>query len=277
MHPHTPESYVELLTSAGKSKYIAKLGRRQLAVITAVGKYDNTQKAKTAIIRGEIDKFTDIDTDGDWFNINDMKLAEDTDLERINLLEHLKPNTERFYFLFDPNKHLLFYEAYSKGHRLTPSIAKKTLELILNHKSLTQKFGKIEVTHLPKTDALDSALLTKTIRQMTFKISRPNADHFEDAEVAFLNKMNKRNVAQIDETLTAAKGCSIVVDEQLKTQAKIAAKNGVMKLEGRDNAQKPVHFSTLEHPRIETEYYDSKIETPLSFLYQMTLKFLGKP
>lgn len=276
MHPHSPLHYVELLTAAWKTKCLASLGRRQLAVITNVTKYNPADKDDDAAIQGEFVKFTDIDLDGDWFNVNDMKLAEDTDLASINILEHLKPNTERFYFVFYPKKHLLFYEAYSKGHKLTPASAQKALELILNNKILSDKYGKIEVIHIPQTDALETALKTKVIRQLTLKINRPNADHFDVEEVNFLRKMQGRNVAQVEETLTAIKGTSIDVDHELKLKAQIAAKNGLVKLEGKDSAHRAVSFSTLSHPRIETAYYDSKSDTALSFLYKMASQLLDK-
>lgn len=276
MHPHSPEQYVKLLKDAQRLKIISNIGNKRSALITAVNYFHLGDKHADAPVTGDIVKFTDIDLDGTWFDITTSKIAEESDIDSIQIPAHLKPNTQRFSFIFFPKTHLLFYEAYYYGNKFSPTAAVNTFEKILNNPKLQLKYGEIEVTHIPETDALAAALKTKHIRFLKLKVTRPNADHFSEIERKFLASMTKRNVAEIIEEHRSVKGQSLELDAQTKQKAMIAEHNGYVEIKGRDSNQKVVEFSTLSHPLIEDHYYNADEEQPLHVLHKVANMLVKK-
>ncbi len=276
LHPHSPERYVQLFRDVHRSKIVSKIGHKQSALITSVTNYHIGDKSPDAPICGDLVKFTDIDLDGTWFDLTNNKVADEADIEEINIPAHLKPNTSRFSFVFFPKQHLLFYEAYYLGKKLSPTAAVNSFKNILNNTRFLKKYGEAEVTHIPESDALSAALLTKHISLLKFKVTRPNADHFDEIEKKFLESMDKRNIAAITEEHKAVKGQSLEIDEKTKQKAMIAEHNGYVELKGRDGNQKVVEFSTTAHPRIENYFYDANEDRPLDFLFRMASKLVNK-
>jgi hypothetical protein len=276
MHPHTPERYVELLKAADKNKLLTSLGHNQSALINNVGFMNAGDRAPDSPVRGTLIKFNDIDVQGAWFDVVNNKEADEADIAKVSIPDHLKPNMMSFEFVFFPKKHLLFYECFYKSNKLSPAMAMKALNGILNNPLLQESFGVIEITHVPEQDGLDTALASKRINNLVLRITRPNADHFSKIEQQYLAKMNKQNVAEIIEEHKAVKGEFLVIDQETKNKAKIAESNGYVEMKGLDGDNKPVHYSTLSHPRVETGYYDINIDTPLSFLFKMARDIINK-
>ncbi|WP_337840205.1 DUF4747 family protein [Rheinheimera sp.] len=276
LHPHSPETYVKLFRRANKQKVIANIGHRQSALITAVSKANMGDRHDDSPIVGDLVRFSEIDLDGAWFNLTESKIADDYEVDAISIPEHLKPNTTRFSFVFIPSSHLLFYEAYSYGDKLSAGAAVKAFDRILNDESLTEMFGEVEVTHIPEVDALETALRLPVISNLKLIVNRPNADHFDEAEKKFLEKMNARNLREISEEQKAVKGQTIIVDEDTKEKAKIAQHNGRVDVKGKDIHNRAVDFSTISHPLVEDYFYEPEVETAADFLFRMAVKLVEK-
>ncbi|MEO3680490.1 DUF4747 family protein [Rheinheimera sp. FR7-31] len=273
IHPHTAARYVSMFKQASRQRITANIGYKHLAIITGVSSFDPLLRdAVDAPIQGDIVKFTDIDLDGPWLNLENNQEAEESDLESINIPEHLKPNMSRFRFVFFPEKHILFYEAYDRGTVLNPNVATRIFKSIFANSDIVSVYGDVNVTHIPKEDAVEVALKTPRVSSVKFKVTRPNADHFKEQEAEFLAKLNSLHVAEVKQEYKAINGKSIVMDRSMTTLAKIAANNGRFELKGRDDNNKVVNFSTVSHPMIETVFFNPKRETVLSFLYKTALK-----
>jgi hypothetical protein len=156
------------------------------------------------------------------------------------------------------------YEGYYDSKTLTPSNAVRFFENILNQEILREKFGKVEVTHEPETNALDEALSMRQIDRIKLTIKRPNADHLANAEREFLSRLQELNVEEQEITYKSAGSPGIEVDKQLDMLARVASRNGEVYAKGRNNEDKPVEYSTKKHPLVESEYYDPDLETPFS-------------
>jgi len=270
MHPHSPQKYVDLFRAASRNKTPVKIYGDQSGLLVGAGKLDESlfskSKSKTSLnpISGDIFKFADIDLDSEWFNTETNKFASDGELKDLSLPENLKPNSSRFSYIFYPNNHILVYEGYYNGKSLAPQNAVRFFENLLNAAPLQRKFGKIDVTHEPETDALDQALNMKHKDRITMVINRPNADHLAEAERDFLKQLTELNAEKQEISYKAASQDGLKLTKSVETIARVAARNGEVSVRGKDGSNKPQEFSTKNHPLIETEYYNPDASIPFS-------------
>ncbi|WP_113905672.1 DUF4747 family protein [Aliidiomarina celeris] len=261
MHPHSPIKYVELFKEVKNLRNIQHIHSDKYGMLTSVN-YLDKKKGETSPITGDLYRFTNIKVDGQWFNIDTYDKAEEEELGEVKIPKNLKPNSSRFSYLFFPEDHLLFYECYYDGNKLGPTNATKLVDRLFNQQEINDKYGKIEVTHVPCVDALSKALGMKKLEKLDLHITRPNPDDQSDAERKFLKRMNKLKVAEQKQEYKAIPGESIELDEELKTLTNIAAKNGEVSAKGKDELSKPVFYSTSKHPWIDKLYYDPNVESP---------------
>ncbi|HTW34993.1 MAG TPA: DUF4747 family protein [Rhizomicrobium sp.] len=58
--------------------------------------------------------FSKINFDDPWLNTARNAEATEDELEQLNIPEHLAPEFRRFRYIFDPHKHRLFFEIYTR-------------------------------------------------------------------------------------------------------------------------------------------------------------------
>ena len=172
---------------------------------------------------GDIFKFTKINKDDNWFNITTNEFASEDELEKVNIPEHLKPNSSRFSFIFYPKEHLFFYESFYDGNNLGPSNIIKFLERLFSQKTILDKYGHVDLTIVPEADKLSEALKMKVKERLDLIVKRPNPDDQADAERKVLERMKKRNVAHYEESFRSVAGQSIIIDEELRIMSKISS------------------------------------------------------
>lgn len=265
IHPHTPKKYLQLFMAARRLKPSAKLRGDQFGRIGTIHKLERDQ-AEPGPIVGEIMKFTNIDVDGEWFNIDSRKTATKDDLSGIKIPEHLKPNLSRFSFIFFPKEHILVYEGYYDGKILTASLAEMLFEKTLNHPTLTNKFGKVFVSHIPEASIIDRILNLRGITSLTLVTKRPNPDSLKTTEKRVHDRLRKLNAAQEERTLKSISGNELLLDDELKLEAKVAAKNGIVELKRYNHDGKKEEFSTKNHPMRKTEFYNPNAESAFEIL-----------
>jgi len=260
MHPHSPQHYVQLFKDAKIMKCFARLSKDKAGLI-ATANYLDKSKGKTSALTGDLYRFNDIDLQGNWFNTQTGQHAEEEDLERVSIPEHLKPNSSRFQYLFFPESHVLFYESYYDGHTLGHRNAKKLVEGALNDPRLVEKYGNIDVTIIPSREELSKAMEIPRMDRLTMLIKRPNPDNHKKAERKVLERLNAQNVSEYQSELTSIPGSSIEPDPETKALSEIAARNGTVQVKGRDSKGHPVQYNTVDHPWSHSEYYDPEVET----------------
>ena len=258
MQPHSPAKYIDLMKAASRIKKPAKIFGDQFGLLAGA------RKTNTAIelspIGGDIYKFANIDLESEWFNTTTNKFASSDELEDINLPEYLKPNSSRFSYIFYPKNHILIYEGYYDGHTLSPSNAVRFFENILNYPSLQSRFGKIDVTHEPATDALEDALQMKHKDKITMVIKRPNPDDLAGAEREVLQRLGSMNAEKQEVSYKAANPDGLTLNKEVETLARVAARNGEVYVKGKDIENIPHEYSTKKHPLLEIDYYDPALD-----------------
>ncbi|NLR37332.1 DUF4747 family protein [Aeromonas hydrophila] len=261
-HPHSPEMYLKLFRAARRLESSARLRGDQFGRIGLIKKLDDDQK-EPGPIEGEILKFTDIDIEGEWFNVKSKSVATEDDMADIYIPENLKPNLSRFSFIFFPLEHILIYEGYYDGKTLSPTLAETFFEKTLNHPAIKKKFGPVFVTHIPEANIIDRMLSLRGITNLTLTTKRPNPDDLRTTERKVHDRLKRWNASQEERSLKAIDGDELHLDKELKLEAKVAAKNGIVELKHYNHEGVKETLSTKDHPMRRTEYYNP--DSVLSF------------
>lgn len=272
MHPHSPQLYVQLFKDAYKLKSISRISKDKAGLFGSVSHYDEAKRTSSPLT-GDLYRFSVINLEGDWFNIQTNQNAEENELVGIKIPEHLKPNSSRFSYLFFPESHVLFYESYYDGHSLGNHSVLKLIEGILNKAELNEKYGIVDVTVIPSKEKLSEALNIARMDKLVMEIKRPNPDDLKKAERKVFERLDSQSIAKYSQELVAIPGTSISPDSETKTLAHIAAKNGSVAVKGRDLSDHPVEYTTVNHPWEHTEYYDPKIENAYNTFTNTVFQF----
>lgn len=269
IQPHTSQKYLDLFRDTYALKKSVNISGDQYGLLVGMYKLNRDQK-KLGPIAGDIFKFTNIDPDASWFNISTSDFASDVDVDKINIPENLKPNSSRFSYIFYPEQHLMFYEGYYDGNSLGPKNAERFVDRLFNVNEIIEKYGKVDVTHVPEEDALADAIKLYHKDRIEMTIKRPNPDSQADAEARVMRRMQARNVEIYEQSYKAIQGESIKMDNDLEVMAHISAKNGIFYVKGKDENSKPIEFSTSKHPLKIKEYYDPDNESAFELFSRIT-------
>jgi|GEM_PF-2476214 len=266
---HTPEDYVKLL------KFVQRFGVQGKIAGNDWGEIRGIREERDYIqdycYSGDILRFTVIDG---WFDTENNSQASDRDLKNISIPERFRANGQRLSFVFFPENHLFFFEAYSDGKRLGPSSCERLMRDIFKDVRVIEKFGEIEVTKIPDRDSLDEAFKIFRMETLSLRINRPNPDGFAENERRVLDRMSRLNVRTVESSYKSVKDEGIDVDEQLRGEADVAARNGKVVLKGKDDEGKKQEFDTSEHPVKKPVFYDEEVElgTQAFFALAKTIK-----
>lgn len=211
MHPHSPEKYIELFRMARKNASNVNLRGDSFATLSYFYPYKKGQ-AHSEPFEGEVLKYTDIDVDGDWFDIVKKDIASDEEKGRINIPDNLKPNVARFSFVFLPVSHLLVYEMQDKNRHLTSRQMESFLNGIFSHEKIIEKFGKVNVTALTEPDSVERMLSLKGITCINMVTRRPNPDDLASAESIMQKRFKRIGVIEEDKTYKSERGQEIKPD-----------------------------------------------------------------
>lgn len=255
LHPHPDQSYyIDLFRAAFGLRRSIKSRGDQMLLISYLDK-PKERNGRTEI-RGTLARFTNIDQDQPWFNMETNDEAEERDVMKINIPAHLKPNYKPFSFIFFPKKHLFVFERYSDGTTISHGIVESFLTRLFKDPKIENKFGQVNVDVVCDHKGLDAIFRIHQLKHLDITIQRPNPDDWADAERRILRRMEAQKANKIEQRMTSISGQSITPDDATKTLARVALSNGKVTGDGVDGDGKKVEYSTTEYPKTERIQYD---------------------
>jgi len=275
--PHSAENYVKLFRAATKIREPVKIRGDRYGIFSGFHR-ERLPDAKVKPISGDIVLFTDIDRSAPWFNTNSNDFASDSEVDEVNIPEYLKPNSVKFAYVFFPDEHLAFFQGYdsSTGKTLTSNVARTFFERVLGRDMLREQFGVVDVTSIPTEDAVKTALAVSQKSRMHLTMTVPNPDDHKEEEKEVQDRLKTLNARKKEEIYYSEAGEALEVDEELRIQAVIAARNGSVVVTGKDEDGKPVRINTEQHPWRFKDYFDEGVEAMFEVLLRVASEFRKK-
>lgn len=267
MHnPHSPQKYVSLFKDAKKLNYLVRLGSLHGAMLGSL--YGGRGEGAVRELSGEIYRFVKLDPSEPWFNVETREAATEDEVERIRIPSHLLPHLQRIEFIFRPDVHELWFVSQDRKDRLGPQAAAKFFQSLFDRTVQIGNYPEVEVTALPDADTLDEMLSLPTLEKITIELKRPNADDAAGEEAKWLRKLERQKAQKQITQLIAIPGDSIAPDNETRSLASVASRNGNVTVIGRDAAGMRVEESTREKPLVIPEHVNSEVETSMDVLRQ---------
>lgn len=264
-HPHSTKNYVALFTTIKRLKAGIRIYGDRFCTMSFLHKLKKDQTINEPL-SGELVTYTQIDVDGEWYNFTSEKVSSDEDLYEINIPEHLKPNCSRFSFIFFPDTHTFVFETKTNGKSLTPNLTEKYFKKIFEQLEKKGRFKNLSVFILKEPDEIERIINAKNIRSITLVTNRPNPDDLSKTEDKIKRKLKKMKAIKEERTLKAEKGSELSLDSETKMEARVAAKNGIVKTKNINEKGKIEERSSENVPLIRTSYYDQSTTTQFDVL-----------
>ena len=251
--PHSPKDYLRIFDYIDQNGLAINVSGDTNLKLVQISPIDGRNPING--IKGQILKYSHIDEDSAWVNIHQG--AELNPDETPNLPKGAYPNGVFFDFVFYPthevNNHKFLYiseyrdSAKKKTFSLSPNYVAKFFTTIFRMDGFSKAFDSLEVTVLPSNTALERVLSLNIVKKLEIFIKAPNPDDFAELESRMLRRMDEINVSTITEVYRYD-GQSIDPDEEIMNDAKVAANNGYVSSEGKDEQGKSVKRSTVDIP-----------------------------
>lgn len=267
VHPHESGAYERLFRKAFKLRRAIQVHGDTHFILASMGADDRKQPK---YLLGELARFTKIDTDLPWFNMETLKPAADEDVEKIRIPPSLRPNFRSFYFAFDLSKHHFYFQSFGEGHGLSPFLVQKFLERLLSSDEMAAEFGIADLTILPSRESLERIFALPELRELEIYIERPNPDDWATLESDVKQRMDSQRLSSMTTRYKSQRDKSITPDGSTKLLAEVAANNGYVAAKGRDDEGRPLEESTSEHPHYETDYVDPDVESKFEAFLRLT-------
>ncbi len=246
-HPHSPEKYIQLFQDVFEAARPARFRSNHYGMIGSLHFLDENNPLEG--IHGEIYKFLDFNADEPWLNLAEHKKADEHDLRQVNIPDHLKPDFASARYIFLPRSHKLFFESKTADSKsFGPTTMQKIFTGIFSLKSIRELYGEVDVTIEPSREGLKNIFSIHTLKRLQIVLQRPNPDDLEETEKEVLERLNQQNAKKMESLLIADSGQSLAPDKGTQTLAKIAASNGHVSGEGKDEEGMRIEESTADHP-----------------------------
>jgi hypothetical protein len=260
MHePHSPEKYVDLFRRIENRRQVVRIGELHRAMIGEF--YPANQSNPLEGFFGEIYKFVKIDPNEPWFNTQTHEKATDDETEKINIPAHLLPHLHKIPFFLNPNKHFLWFVKRDRNIRLGVDVAKRLFERLIADFVNKKLFPNVVITPLSDAAELERMLRIPSMKKIFIELKRPNSDDGVSEEERWQKRLSNQNAEKIEFRMSALAHDSICPDDETKTLARIAARNGKVIVSGYNADGTKIEQSTESYPLVEQVVLDENITT----------------
>lgn len=227
--------------------------------VLAIQSFDDSKKI------GTFAKFTEIDTKGDWFNLENFETASPEDKINIHIPDKLKPNYSAFYFKIHEQLHTLVFESYADSKGLSPNFVEKYFARALTWNEVASAHGTVQADIIKDYDGVERLLSLPNIKEISFTIKRPNPDDIDPDLFSTIEEMLAEQNADEYEESWRAKGREYIhpSDRSFKMGI-IAAENGSVDVKNVQGGVTVPH-STNEMPLKESITHKGDISTFVLF------------
>ena len=178
---------------------------------------------------GIFSKYTEIDIDGEWFDLEDFDTAAPEKIDEINIPGSLRPNHFRFYFLLDEAQHIIPFELYSESKGLSANSVEKFFRSACAWPEIQAEFGRVQADIIKDYADVEALLGADHLREVKLIVRRPNTDDLGDDLAAVIEERLKKQKADEYEESIKSRTNDLAPDERTRKLASVAAENGLVR------------------------------------------------
>lgn len=176
---------------------------------------------------GVISKYTEIDIDGEWFDLDDFDTATPERVGEIKIPESLKPNHSQFLFSLDADLHVVAFSTYADSKGLSSRSVEKYFKEILLADEVAARFGRVEADIVKSYEAVERILSLPDLKELRLIIRRPNSDDIGGGLARVIEeRLREQNADEYEEILKAKGQNSLEPNKRTEDLAVVAAENG---------------------------------------------------
>lgn len=176
--------------------------------------------------QGVISKYTEIEAEGSWFDLENFDRAAPDKVARINIPENLRPNLSQFYFMLDEGLHVVAFETYSDSAYLSPRAAQTYFREVLGLDHVVKQFGEVEADVVKDYGDVEEILDLPDLRELRMTIRRPNPDDVGDDLARVIEELLREQRGREYEEIIRSKQGGIEPNDRTRKLAVVAAENG---------------------------------------------------
>lgn len=266
-HPHSPDTYVRLLRAVFRSKARIKIYGSDYLMIGTLRQYTADDPH---VLYGQLYRFVHLDSSQPWVNTETNDFATEEDMSGVNLPEELLPGSAMFNFVFFAKSHKLFFEKDANQKSISPLQVQRYFERVLSFRRIKNEFGDVDVTVVPDQGSLTRILRMHQLRQLTIDVKKPNPDNMNDISGRVMGRLDRLKARRETIVLTAEKGQSLELTDDIIDKARVAAQNGKVMGNGRDENNRKLEESTAQHPWEKRHTYNEGQQTALQALMEVS-------
>jgi Domain of unknown function (DUF4747) len=256
IHPHPPGAYGQLLRDAFTLRRAVRVRGDTYMIL---GSLDTRGDVDQDVLQGALIKFTQIDVDAPWFNLETFTEADEDQLTAVHIPENLRPNMVSMYFALFISQHLFVFEHYSEGKVLSARQVTVFLSRLLQDERLQGRYGTSDVSAVADREGVAEVLNIYALRSLVMTIMRPNSDTLAGLTRDIQARLQRQNARQLQQRYDVVPGQALSPDEETRELADVAAQNGEVVASGRDEDGIVQTRSTKDHPAIEAERFDPDV------------------
>ncbi|MEH6489653.1 DUF4747 family protein [Hyphomonas oceanitis] len=224
---------------------------------------------------GILSKYTEIDIDGDWFDLEDFDAAPPEKLDEISIPESLRPNLAQFYFRLDPNSHIFLFSNYSASKSLSARSMERYFEQSLRWSVVNETFGRVEADIIKSYDEAEMLLKMPHLKEMRFIIGRPNTDIGKGLAEEIEERLERENGDEYEEVVRAKNEKDLSPTDRSFNLAIVASENGKVETKSLVNGIVTTH-TTGDSPLVEKDTYDPEVVSELNVFNRLASSLLAK-
>ncbi|MEA3036656.1 MAG: hypothetical protein QOH04_2428 [Sphingomonadales bacterium] len=243
--PHPQGVYARLLRSA--AGHIVGFWGSYRAAISEPQVYSDDK----ALLHGQLFVWVEVDPDQPAINKQQLQKTVFPDAGR-QFTREFGVNGRVFDFVFDTSNHILTTAIRNdEGQTITPNRLERIFQNLLSPEVLGVKAELVEVTVLPREDALSYVLGFERLDRVEILVKIPNQDDITDEANRVMQRLRDMKAkSELSALVRAPKTDGLELDEEHMTLARVAAANGHVDSKGVDSGGASGERSTRERPKI---------------------------
>ncbi|WP_421704519.1 DUF4747 family protein [Aliiroseovarius sp.] len=252
-----PRDYVGLIEQLFEARIAIKVYGDSFIAITQFHKESGL---------GVFSKYSEIDIDGSWFDLEDFGPAEQGKVDEVSIPDNLRPNLSAFYFELSEEAHVLAFETYSESKGLSARSVEKYFGAALRHSSIVSKFGRVEADIVKSYGEVERIIGLPNLKELKIVIRRPNPDDISgDLAARIEDRLSEQNGEEYVEITRSKDDKGLKPNDRSKKLAIVGAENGEVTGKSIVNGVQVDHTTKEKPEKVVDTYNKDEVDTRTMF------------